>query len=517
MSAPVSRFQKLSLSQDMQSHGDLAPAQSGGKGKGKAPMGSGGSASLAQILNPNESDDEMGQEEAPDDVQEEVPDEGTRSGRVFALNHCRQFDTFYAFQIAYAEVERISIRISTTGPICSSNTCSGGEQCCHIEWLLEQLSNAIPDTLEVTDITTYEQISAVGLDTVCEELQFELREGPESDTEDTWQLKKVHSTSGLGRQTRRMLKERMHAVRDIMATLSSDTLLTDDYRGDIFNTPGDMSPKLILGDLEATISRLLFSNDDMFYHFKTLVPKDLRARSYFTKALLKAQATIAALDKYAEQGPVDGPFDLIWCADTLIKLVDSINFNIVQRQPLSSVAKQEAAKALVGILDMVINRNYEIYPKDPSWSRRRAHAEPTRDRNLYERLIRSPPENRPVDFVLSALQNLPEAKPYIDQLQGLLGILKQIGWSSPEPYKIKLGGIIEQLRGVPPNAIPRAPQLSSSALEPGERALQAAPSLLSAAPSSSGAGPSTSGAGPSTSSGKRPAKSSDRKANKRMK
>lgn len=157
MSAPVSDFQKLSLSQEMQSTRSLARAQHGGKGKGKAPIGSGGPASLAQILNPHDSDAEMSEEE---------PDEQTRN-RVFALNHCRQFDTFYAFQIAYAEVEDISIRISTAGPRCSSETCSGGEQCFHIDWLLQQLSGAIPDTLEVTDITTFEQISAMGLDTLC--------------------------------------------------------------------------------------------------------------------------------------------------------------------------------------------------------------------------------------------------------------------------------------------------------------------------------------------------------------
>lgn len=471
MSAPVSGFSKLSLTQDMQSSRSHVRGSSGERGKGKAPMGAGGPSRLTSIPSIlNDSVDE--------DLDEEEPDEGNQSGRVFALDHCRHIGELYAFQIAYAEVERISIRISTTGPACSSDTCKEKRTCRHIMWLLEQLSHAIPDAIDANTMTPYEQISTMGLGNVCEELHWEAREGPDSDTEDTWQLKKVYSTSGTSRQTRGMIRERMIVVRDIMATLSTE--LTEDYRKDIFEDGERISPEPVMGDLEATISRLLILDDDMFYHFKTRVSHTMRALEFFKKAFLKAQTACDSLDRYCEDGPAAGPFDLVWCANKLIDIVNSISINVVQRQPLTLAAKEEAAKALVGILGMVVNRNFDVY-QTVSWPRRRAHAEPQIDRNLYERLIRNPPRNSPTsgDFVLNALQNLPEAQPFIEELEVILGQLEGIGWDAPPAYIGKLQRIIAQLKGVSPIAGP--------------------------------------GPGPSVPSGKRPAGSGDRKANKRMK
>lgn len=454
MSAPVSGFQNLSISQDMESSRSNTQSQSGRKGKGKSPLDGSGPASLAQILNPNESDE--------DDVEEETDEE--TNNRIFALDHCRQFHTTYAFQIASTEVERASVRISPTGPICFSPACTKEREtpCCHIRWLLAQLSSTLPDTVGRDNISPYEQILSMGLENVCEKLQFELREGPESPTEAKWQLKKVHSTSGVTRRTRGMIRERMQVVRDIMAALSND--MTDDFRKDIFDRPGNMSPEPVLGDLEATIARVIFFNDDIFYHFKALVPRNMRATDYFRKALRKAQNAFKALEDYCEHGPVNGPFDLIWCADSLVAIVDAIGFNIAQRQPLSSTAKHEAAKTLVEILSMVVGSNYEMY-NELGWDRRRAHAEPQIDRNLYERLIRKPPRNYPTEFVLTALQNLPEARPFIEQLQDLLDKLGEIGWDAPTAYKSKLRSIIAQLRAVSPEFDPivvAAPRTSST-------------------------------------------------------
>lgn len=319
----------------------------------------------------------------------------------------------------------------------------------------------------------------MGLENVCEKLQLELREGPDSPIEARWQLKKVHSTSGITRRTRGMIRERIHVVRDIMAALSNE--MTDDFRKDIFDPPGKLSQGAVLGDLEATISRLIFFNDDIFYHFQALVPHNVRATDYFRKALRKAQDALQALDDYCEHGPINGPFDLIWCANSLVALVDAISFNIAQRQPLSSTAKHEAAKTLVGILEMVVGSNYEVY-NELAWDRRKKHAEPLLDRNLYERLIRRPPRNYPTDFVLNALQNLPEARPFIEQLQGLLDKLGGVGWDAPAAYKNKLRGIIAQLRAVSPEFDP---------------VIVVDPRTASASPSAPVAGPGASEAGPS--------------------
>jgi len=445
----------------MQSSRGHARGHSGGKGKGKAPA---------------RDDDPSSSDESSDN--EEGHEEGTDtswSGRLFALDHCRQHGTRYAFQISYAEVQRYSIRISTTDA--GSPTCSCNEEgaCRHVTWLLEQLSRTRTDAAEATSITPYEQISSMGLDTLCDELHWELREGTDSDTEETrWQLKKDYSASEVGRQTRGMAKERMRTVRDIMATLS--TYVTDDFRPDIFDTPDEipMDDPFVLADLEATLARVLIKNDDIFHQFSALVPRNTRASDYFRKMGLKAEHTCVLLDNYCEVGPAAGQHDVIWCAQTLVDIVNNISQNVAGRQPLSPASREEAAKSLVSILRMVVkDRNHDVY-QNSHWPRRRPHGEPQIDRNLYERLIGTQSRANPAggNFVIKALQDLPEAQRFVDDLEDILNRLKTIGWGpAPQAYTEKLSAIIAQLKR---------------------------------------------GSGPSVSSGKRPASSMDRKV-KRMK
>jgi hypothetical protein len=128
----------------MQSSRGHSRGQSGGKGKGKGKA-------PARDNDPSSSDDssDNDSDEGPED--EEGHEEGTDiswSGRLFALDHCRQHGTRYAFQISYAEVQRYSIRISTTDA--GSPTCSCNEEgtCRHVIWLLEQLSRTRVDAGE---------------------------------------------------------------------------------------------------------------------------------------------------------------------------------------------------------------------------------------------------------------------------------------------------------------------------------------------------------------------------------
>jgi len=454
----------------MQSSRGHARGHLEGKGKGREPTHEEQSSSSDESSN-DESDDES-------DAGEEGLDEGTDnawSGRVFALDHCRQHGTRYAFQIAYAEVERYSIRISTTDS--GRPTCSCKEEgiCRHIMWFLEQLSRTRAEGIEST-VTPYEQISTLGLENVCDELHWELREGTDSDTEEpNWQLKKDYSAVEVGRQTRGMIRERMNIVRDIMATLSP--VATDDYRGDIFESPDDISMEntFVKGDLEATVSRLLILDDEIFHQFKALVSRDARASDYFRKMASKAHNACQLLDEYCEVGPAAGQHDLIWCAQELVDIVSAIAANVAERQPLSPASREEAAKALVFILGMVVReRNHDVY-QNSTFQRRRPHGEPQIDRNLYQRLIGSTSRSNPAggNFVIKALQDLPEAQRCVEDLEDILSILGTIGWGpAPQAYRDKLGGIIAQLKGP--------------------------------------------GSAPSASAGKRPASSMDRKA-KRMK
>ena len=433
MSAPTSSFSKLSLSQEMQTHRRHARRQSGGKGKGKEPV--------------HRVEPDSGSEDGSEDF-------GTK--HVIALDHCRQFDSpkdishrRFAFQIAYAEVETYSIRISADdGVTCS---CDAMETCHHVIWLLEQIGRTKED-VEGIESDLYRHISDMGLENVCEDLDWELRQGSDSE-EVKWQLKKDFQTSKLGRQTRSMVRVRMDVVRDIMAALTPE--LTDSYRPDIFDTPEDITrgPVLVERDLEATLARLLVLDDVFFYKFRSLVSRNLRATECFRKMGLKAEETFHLLQEYEAHGPKAGQqHDLAWCAETLVDIVETISSNVTMRQPLNPSSREEAAKSLVAILkDVVKNHNYDHY-QSVTWPRRRPHGEMQIDRNLYERLIGSTSRSNPSggNFVVKALQNLPEAQRFVDDLQATLDLLEAVGWGpAPRAYRDSLSGLIAQLKSLP--------------------------------------------------------------------
>lgn len=474
MSAPVSSFSKLSLSHStMQS----TRGQRGGPpGKGKLPI-----PPDDDPPSDNESDKD------PDDpgYGQDSTEPEQESEHVLALYHCRHIgtddDSRYAFQVADAEVVRYGVRVKSVHsslPQCSCNPDSEGI-CRHVGWLLRQLRRTGVAAVEGTAPDYYGQIASIGLENICDDLHWELRKGTESDEEETvWQLKKDHRASTPGLQTRLMIRERLKEIRDILATLSQESPL--DYRRDIFESTSDITAEdvLVLHDLGATVSRLLVHDDNAFYQFRSLVPHNTRAVDYFRKMESKAKSTCQMLDDYVQEGPVAGQHDLIWCSQELVNIVNSISTNVTERQPLNSSSRKEAAKSLVSILmEVVKNRNKDVY-QDDRLPRRRQHGEPHTDRNLYQRLIGSTsPQNPPGSaFIVKALQDLPEARLFVEDLEEILSILETIGWGpAPRAYREKLAALIAQLKGGP--------------------------------------GPSASTAGPA----KRPASGSDRKVIKRMK
>jgi len=181
------------------------------------------------------------------------------------------------------------------------------------------------------------------------------------------------------------------------------------------------------------------------------VPRNTRATDYFRKMGLKAQHTLDLLDNYCEVGPTAAgqQHDIIWCAQELNGIVDAIGRNVIERQPLSPASREEAAKSLVSILRIVVKeRNHDVY-QNTQWPRRRPHGEPSIDRNLYERLIgtHSRANHAGGHFILKVLQDLPEAQPFVDDLEEILRVLKTIGWGpAPKPYTEKLSAIIAQLK-----------------------------------------------------------------------
>ncbi|KAH8815198.1 hypothetical protein F5884DRAFT_168437 [Xylogone sp. PMI_703] len=442
MSLPVSSFRKLSISQSMQSSRGHAQGQVREKGRGLPPD---------EV--PSSSEEEEEEEEDDDDEEEgDDDDTETQQGReIFALDHCREVGGYYAFQIASAKIQTVGVRIASSGTSIPTCSCNRSSSCPHIPWLISQLKSTrdIPENDSTPE--PYDLISTLGLKNVCEELHWELRQGTDSDSEETvWHLKKDYLRSGMDRHTRTMLKERMKEVRMIMAALSP--VIADEYRADIFNSSEDIGTDnmVVTHDLEATISRMLAVDDDLYYKFKSLISRNDVAVDYFRKMRGKAQNACHLLDQYIQSGPVAGHHDVIWCGNTLVAIVNKISSHVTERAPLGRSSREEAAITLVGILhEVVINRNHDAYQR-VNWQRRPTLGEKQKDRNLYQLLIGSASRAGPADgsFVIKALQDLADAADRcVEDLEHILETIQSNGWGAPLAYVEKLSGLITQLKG----------------------------------------------------------------------
>ncbi|TVY73244.1 hypothetical protein LSUE1_G003216 [Lachnellula suecica] len=463
--SPISDFSKLSITQNMEETSRGTTPSAAAKGKGKAPLQRDDSSGSEDSSNEEEEQEDPNDSDDPDDSPEgsnDIPD----NEQVFALDHCRQHTgdngPTYAFQIAYAKVERYGIRIERGRP----TRCSCEEPGCrHQQWLLQQLSR-VPGGPAVGSATVdpYRRISITGLEGVCQELGWERRVDPKHSMGTNWQLRKLYSTlEPTPTQTRGAVRRRMRTVRDIMATLS--TVL--DYDGGMFDTvdPDSITTNNILvpHNLEGTLSRLLIFDDRTFRLFENLVPHDARAVAYFSKMKQKAHDTLIRWDDYLDNGPVNGPhahqYNLHWCANTLVSIVESIHQNIDERRPLSSVALESAAHALVSILDLVVERNQVVN----EFNRPKRHGEGLVNRNLCVRLIGDTTRASPLGdaFVLDALQSVPEARLYVEQLERILNRIEETGWAAPHAYRNKLRRLIHHLKGTAPGPTTQGPSSSS--------------------------------------------------------
>jgi len=442
MSAPVSKsFSKLSIySEEMQSpRGQKSGPPSS---KGKEPM------------RPDDDDSEDESDVSDYETQDSEPEQ-----HALAFYRCCQINPEhndpdkrrYSFEIADAQIgkEGIQFRSSDTAlPRCSC----GEKDCRHMLWLLEQLSLAGVDITGDTQLDYYGQIASIGLDNICENLHWDLDEGHESKTL-TWQLTKANHYIRRGPQTRASIQKRIDEIRDILATLSD--LPLDDYPTNLLDDFESFTTDNIYvkNDLHATVSRLLILDESLFDKFKNIVPPNIRASDYFHKMERKAMNTFHRLDLYVESGPSDSStiqHDVIWCAQKLVEIVDAIGVNIKSRGPLNATARRAAAEALISILtEVVIHRNTDAY-QNKRFPRRRPHGEPLRDQVLYQRLIGEPSPHSPLGsfFVIEYLENLPEARYFIVELEDIHKHLSGIGWGpAPREYREQLSGLITHLKG----------------------------------------------------------------------
>ncbi|TVY49088.1 hypothetical protein LOCC1_G001172 [Lachnellula occidentalis] len=460
MSHSLSNFSKLAITPNMEapSRGTVS-ATLEGKGKGRAPPSEDGSSSSDDSSSDggdsDDQDDPNNPADDPEDLEDDDREESTSipdNRSLFALDHCRQHDSTYAFQIAYAKVKNYSLRIERGNSIrCSCQE----EDCRHRHWLLDQLSRVsngrVTGPAGPSEVDPYTRILARGFENVCSELNWELR-GPSVDVETEWQLqKRISSPFERHQQTTRMLTDRMNILRDIMTT-SAPVHTINDHRTNTLQNPETINPRSVLvpGDIEATLFRLLVLDEHIFHQFQLRIPSNVQTSDYFLQMKRKAQETWELLEEYSADGPVYGHhYDVIWCGQMLVNIVEAIHKHIRDRTPLPPASRENAAHALVSILQLVVDKNFEMYSNNANWTRRRPLHEPARARNLYLRLIGEVSSDNPAGgtFVLRALEDVSDTRRSVAQLEAISRKVAQIAWSAPEPYRKRLSQIIARMRG----------------------------------------------------------------------
>lgn len=184
------------------------------------------------------------------------------------------------------------------------------------------------------------------------------------------------------------------------------------------------------GDLEATIFRMLISNDNMFKLFVDQLGESDPIKNRFRKLGQRVDKVLSDLDAYSasladyqetahsvssvtansvgfpEDRPSgcrldEAPSNVFWAANHILGAVEIINRSIFSRdEPLQLWEQRAVARTLVHILKAVVDRDRDFHPGPKK-----------RDRNLFARLIGEAFSDGTMDrgdyFVLSQLNSIP--------------------------------------------------------------------------------------------------------------
>lgn len=429
---------------------------------------------------------------------------------VLEVDHCKlvrsrrqsteQLNQYFAFQVGVAEVETHSIRIGSLR--------QGGEEWCSCR--VESCSHIarLKSTMGISaDDDCYEHLDERGISNVCNEFGWDFTAEPHLFPAPQWKLRNERL------KTRTTSRKRESDVRDMLSFFHPQAV-ADEYR-DVFDFAVQSTEVLVPYNLEATLSKLLTQDDVIFHRFEQHIPRESRDIIYLHKMEDKFNESLRQLDEYAASGtlshwnamtPSDNvsfEHDVPWCAQTLIRISDSMRDNLRWRVGMSRNNQLQAAATLIRMLEAVRSRNVDVY-SDHSFRRNRPHGEQLTNRNLYLNLLG--PQSEDIldrsNFILDALETLPgnvvAATNFIYRLDRLRADFSSVGFVSPRRLFVnRLGQFVSKLResyGYHPvsvaSSIPAATAVSTD-LNPSYSVGSSASSYAVAGPSSLG-GPSSS-------------------------
>ena len=242
-----------------------------------------------------------------------------------------------------------------------------------------------------------------------------------------------------------------YGLQDMLSVF--DSALPRDY-GRAFVDRVPPKPTYFKGNLAATIFSIAYHDDDFYNCLREVLTPSICAARYFEKQSDRARKAMADLDDYASEGaPPD--MDVPTCARKLRSIVEQVRHERHHRAPLSAAVSSQAARVLVDILDLVCNRNRDVY-ENTTWDRGiDKNDEDDEDRNLYLQLIGDPPEYDEEsvpdwvtnDFVIAPLSNLPisERNVFLERLTSIFEKIQGFEVSRPTDY---LGRYIRQFESL---------------------------------------------------------------------
>ncbi|KAI9717303.1 MAG: hypothetical protein M1812_004830 [Candelaria pacifica] len=345
----------------------------------------------------------------------------------FEVDLCRENEGYYAFQVV--EKAGFAVRVGSSKseyrtPACTCDTFQETKAACrHIYWLLDQLtpfyqsetaSTSLPlnkDGSVFPGSVTFERITKYGLERRAEQLEWPFIRRSETDTT---------GSSDDGSMSRK------DQARDILSIFDDEGALPETYRPEMFaDIPEELNEQkdiYVRQDLEATIFRLSVFDDIFFQRLRKVLGPDLCASVYFQKIRIEARRKLSELDVFTETGQSDETEfeqNVVWCANALRTVVARIQDSLHARAQLGRLARTDAVKALIDILQEVCNRNKNVYD-EIDWEREVPQAEEETEQNLYLALIGNPPPEMRGHFVIDVLWGLLDVarafRPKIEEL-----------------------------------------------------------------------------------------------------
>lgn len=366
-----------------------------------------------------------------EDIQNSIMDTMEDPPQV-AIHGCVARDECVIFQVS--EPVQYTIRTGSRGsewavPSCSCQDDSPSRPPCrHILWLFDQITSQI--------FSKEGEVLTLDEDGYCELL------GNPYEAITKFRLENLavamHSRVLSSADPDEVFNNRrFEEAREIIASLSSADV--EDYHPDIFK---DAKAALIKRrDLESTILRMLYRNNDFFQYFLSAIEGDELVTPKFRNLQQRADMAFSGLDAYGRnlsQGPASQYGDVEWCSQHLRLIVKKFNTVLFgSRRALDLSERHAAARTLVHILGGVVDRSTDLGPASLPKARR----------NLYFNMI----GNRDRGFMIQELSAVtPEGlQPFTGALDAIIANMSHNGVPSTYVSKIRdIGNRARRARSV---------------------------------------------------------------------